>query len=61
MITHDATPVVKACVPHPVIAVPPSVNATVPVAAAGNVAVYVTDPPTLDGFADDVRTVVVSA
>ena len=47
-------------VPHPVIVVPPSVNATVPPSGVGEtVAVRLTWPPVVEGFPEDASDVVV--
>jgi protein involved in polysaccharide export with SLBB domain len=50
--------VLTATVPHAVIVVPPSVNATVPPSGTGDtVAVYVTGAPSAEGFAEDCKPV----
>jgi predicted small secreted protein len=57
---HVATPLLTLCAAQPLIVVPASVNATVPLAALELiVAVYVTACPTVEGLTGDDVTVVV--
>src|SRR5216684_2488487 len=67
LLLQVADPAASACAPQPVMVVPASLKFTVPVgvpapgAVALMVAVKVTDWPNTDGFADELRLVVVDA